>query len=142
MLRVAWTERRNNEDDTAADMGNERRLVIITESYKTEYDNFRARDEGERSIEGDDVGVRRREEKERTAEENMDEGDAGRNGDEPGGTETSVVEKELVEDAVYMKVAKIHRINSTRYYMITGIDDFSQILSVFLVMFSVISFTV
>src|SRR6218665_2036614 len=83
---------------------------------------------------------RRREE--RTAEENMDEGDAGGNGDEPGGAERSVEEKKLMEDADYMMVAKIHRINSTRCYMITGIDDFSQILSIFLVIFSAISLTV
>ena len=75
---------------------------------------------------------------ERTAEENMDEGDAGGNGDEPGGAERSVEEK---EDADYMTVAKIHRINSTRCYMITGID-FSQILSIFLAIFSAISLTV
>src|SRR6218665_2699041 len=78
----------------------------------------------------------------RTAEENMDEGDAGGNGDEPGGTERSVEEKKLMEDADYMTVAKIHRINSTRCYMITGINYFSQILSIFLVIFSAIALTV
>jgi len=121
----------NERGDTAGDRGNERSLVIVTESHKTEDDDFRARDEGERSGERDDVSVRRREEEERTAEENMDEGDAGGNGDEPGGAERSVEEKELVEDADYMTVAKIHRLNSTRCYMITGIDDLSQILSIF-----------
>jgi len=132
----------NERGETAGDSGNERRLVIVTESHKTEDDDFRARDEGERSGERDGVDVRRREEEEeRTAEENMDEGDAGGNGDEPGGAERSVEEKELMEDADYMTVAKIHRINSTRCYMITGID-FSQILSIFLVIFSAISLTV
>src|SRR6218665_65746 len=130
----------NERGETAGDSGNERRLVIVTESHKTEDDDFRARDEGERSGERDGVAVRRREE-ERTAEENMDEGDAGGNGDEPGGAERSVEEKELMEDADYMTVAKIHRINSTRCYMITGID-FSQILSIFLAIFSAISLTV
>ena len=57
------------------------RIVIVTESHKTEDDDFRARDEGKRSGERDDVGVQRREEEERTAEENMNEGDAGGNGD-------------------------------------------------------------
>ena len=60
----------NERGDTAGDRGNERRLVIVTENHKTEDDDFRARDEGERSGERDDVDVRRREEEEeRTAEE-------------------------------------------------------------------------
>src|SRR6218665_1738724 len=125
----------NERGDTAGDRGNERRLVIVTENHKTEDDDLRARDEG------DDGGMRRREEEERTVEEHIDEGDAGGSGDEPGGAERSVEEKKVMEDADYMTVAKIHRINSTRCYMITGIDAFSQILSICLVIFSAISLT-
>ena len=115
----------NKRGDTAGDRDNERRLVIVAESHKTEDDDFRARDEGERSGErDDDVDVLRREdeeeEEEMTAEKNMEEGDAGGNGDELGGAERSVEEKELMENADYMTVAKIHRISGIRCYMITG----------------------
>src|SRR6218665_2125428 len=118
-------------------------LSLLQRATKQEDNDFRECDEGERSGERDDIGVRRREDEEkRPAEENMDEGDAGGNGDERGGAERSVEEKELMKDADYMTACKIPRINSTRWYMITGIDDFSQILLIFLVIFSAISLTV
>src|SRR6218665_2280525 len=87
--------------DTAGDRGNERRLVIVTESHKTEDDVFRARDEGGRSGERDDVGVRRGEEEERTAEEKVDGGDSGGNEDGPGGAERSGEKPERAKDADY-----------------------------------------
>src|SRR6218665_1282075 len=66
--------------DTAGDRGNERRLVIVTASHKTEDDVFRARDEGGRSGEGDDVGVQRGAEEDSTTEEKVDGGDTGGKG--------------------------------------------------------------
>src|SRR6218665_198673 len=76
MLRVAWTERRTN-DAILQEIGAMRGGIIVTESQKTEDDNFRARDEGERSGERDDVGVRRWEEEGRGGEEKIEEGEAG-----------------------------------------------------------------
>ena len=53
-------DRKENERvDTTGDRGYERRLVIVTESHKTEDGVFRAHDEGGNE---DEVGVRRAEE--------------------------------------------------------------------------------
>ena len=40
----------NDRIDIAGVMGNQRRLVIVTESYKTEDDVFWARDEGRQTV--------------------------------------------------------------------------------------------
>ena len=73
---------------------------------------LRARDEGGRSGEGDDVGLRRGEEEEGTAEEKVDEGNNGGNGDGPGGAERSGEESEYVHGNVPCKLcacARAHR---------------------------------
>ena len=91
-------DRKENERvNSAGDRGNERRLAIVTESHKTQGDVFRARDEGGRAGERDDVGVRRGEE--RAVEEKVDGRDTCWNGDGPGGDARSGAEQERVEDA-------------------------------------------
>ena len=106
---VAWTERkrtsrycrRQGKSPTVSTRrGNERRLVIVAESRKTE-DVLQARDEGGLSGEGDDIGVWRGEEDEGTTEKKVG-GDNVGNGDGPGGAERSGEESECVEDADYV----------------------------------------
>jgi len=88
----------NKRIDIARVRGNERRLIVVRESYKTEDVVSRARYEGGRSGERDDAGTRRWEE-EWTAEEKVDGGDTGGNRDGPGGAERSDEEPESVEVA-------------------------------------------
>ena len=102
----------NKRVNTAGDRGNEGRVIIVTESHKTEDDVFRARDEGGQSGEGDDVGVWRGNEEEETTEEKVNGGDPGGNGS--GRAERSGEEPERVQDADYDGRYRIQRIDDTR----------------------------
>ena len=97
---MAGTGKKKERVDTAGDRGNERRLVIVIESHKTEDDVFRTRGVGGRSGE-DGVGVWRGEEEEGTTEEKVNGGDNGGNRDRPTGAEKSGEESECMEDADY-----------------------------------------
>ena len=102
----------NKRVDTAGDRGNERRLVIVTASHKTEDDVFRARDEGGRSGE-DDVGVQRGEEENSTTEEKVDGGDTGGKG---MGLEDlrEVARNRSAWRILTITVARIQRVDGTR----------------------------
>src|SRR6218665_3574639 len=90
MLRVAWTEKRTNES-ILQELGELRGGLSLLQKATRQKMSFRARNEGG---ERDDVGVRRGEDKERTAKEEVHEGDrpTGGNGDGPGAAERSVDE--------------------------------------------------